>query len=353
MKKIFLMAAAVCVALTGCVKNESAVQSNEPSKTKIGFGAPVVSTQTRTIIDNTVYPESGVFVASGWFTAPGASTPVLYMDGAVCTAQDNTVDGTDYKSWVPSKEGMEYYWPKVGTMYFYAYSPSGIPGANLTTEGLMLTGYALSATNNETDVLYSDKTDEIDCAIHANVQVDGENGKYYGVQVKFNHALGAVKFMAKAKAQYANTEIKIKSIVLKSKNTGDFAQRVEEGADNSSWTSTAEDTAITLFENEEVVIGTDAAAVGETKLVIPQELSETAQVAITYSITNTMVENSTYETTANLNLKDYVFNGETTAEWKRNRKHIYTITIGLDRIYFAPSVTAWDEDVTADKDIEI
>ena len=42
---------------------------------------------------------------------------------------------------------------------------------------------------------------------------------------------------------------------------------------------------------------------------------------------------------------------KTVTEWLRGKRYIYTLTIGLDEILFAPTVTDWDSKTVEDLDI--
>ena len=119
MKKLLFAAAVAGVALAGCVSNEAEVSPK--AEGRIAFAAPLVSGVTRAYVGEikNPYPTDENFVVSAKYydnAFDSWNNGQSYMSGvkAVYSAADNV--------WAP--EGQDYYWPKNGSLTFFAYSPA-------------------------------------------------------------------------------------------------------------------------------------------------------------------------------------------------------------------------------------
>lgn len=348
MKKFFLLAAMAGVALTGCVKTESEVAVKSDSN-RIVFDNPVVSSVTRALIDGTGYPTDVPFSVYAQYKNANTGENLLYMEN-VTTQYVTSTPGTNQESWVPVGN---YYWPKQGTLSFAAYSPTAASTVFNTVSWADDSGFTFdnfnAATNqaNSYDLMYSDYVAD---------QKQGDEAdytKYYGIQLTFRHALSALVFRAKAADEYDGAEIKVKTIeVLEAYNQGDLTTN---NADNTAgWSDFQNPTTMAVANIAGATLDhTDFAQQGDVLLMVPQAFDHNGgvQVKITYTIDTE--SNATMTQTHTVDLSMLTENGTVTAhaDWKMGKRYIYDITIGLDRIYFAPTVTDW-EDITVTGTIE-
>lgn len=334
MKKFFLFAAMAGVALTGCVKTESEVAVKSDSN-RIVFDSPVVSSVTRALITDAVYPTTESFSVFAQHENEGQST--LYMSDVKAS-----YDGTN--SWIP--EG-NYYWPKQGTLSFAAYSPAEAKGNVFTSvtwdaaSGFGIRGFDAETNNDATklyDLMYSD---------YAKGKTKGDqfadNPDYYGVQLKFNHALSALIFKAQTEEDYANATIKITKIeVLNPVANGDLTT-VNGNPSTASWTLGTEAASMSVTGIADAALTTTSTPQGNAMLMIPQTFDVDVKVKITYTMQMDSGEpvTQTHEIVLNT-LKE---NGTATAhaDWKMATRYTYNIIIGLDKIYFAPTVEDWTD----------
>lgn len=348
MKKFFLLAAMAGVALTGCVKTESEVAVKSDSN-RIVFDNPVVSSVTRALIDGTEYPTDVPFSVYAQYKNANTGENLLYMEN-VTTQYVTSTPGTNQESWVPVGN---YYWPKQGTLSFAAYSPTAASTVFNTVSWADDSGFTFdnfnAATNqaNSYDLMYSDYVADQEQGDEADYT------KYYGIQLTFRHALSALVFRAKAADEYDGAEIKVKTIeVLEAYNQGDLATN---NANNTAGWSDFQNPATMAVANiaGAALDHTDFAQQGDVLLMVPQAFDHNGgvQVKITYTIDTE--SNATMTQTHTVDLSKLTENGAVTAhaDWKMGKRYIYDITIGLDRIYFAPTVTDW-EDVTVTGEIE-
>lgn len=348
MKKFFLLAAMAGVALTGCVKTESEVAVKSDSN-RIVFDNPVVSSVTRALIDGTEYPTDVPFSVYAQYKNANTGENLLYMEN-VTTQYVTSTPGTNQESWVPVGN---YYWPKQGTLSFAAYSPTAASTVFNTVSWADDSGFTFdnfnAATNqaNSYDLMYSDYVADQEQGDEADYT------KYYGIQLTFRHALSALVFRAKAADEYDGAEIKVKTIeVLEAYNQGDLTTN---NADNTAgWSDFQNPTTMAVANIAGAALDhTDFAQQGDVLLMVPQAFDHNGgvQVKITYTIDTE--SNATMTQTHTVDLSRLTENGTVTAhaDWKMGKRYIYDITIGLDRIYFAPTVTDW-EDVTVTGEIE-
>ena len=347
MKKFFLFAAMAGVALTGCVKTESEVAVKSDSN-RIVFDNPVVSSVTRALIDGTEYPDNVPFSVYAQYKNDETGEDLLYMNN-VTTQHVMSTPGTKQESWIPVGS---YYWPKQGELSFAAYSPTKAQDAFTSVAwtnaaGFTFTGFNAVTNNDATklyDLMYSDYVAD---------QKQGDEAdytKYYGIQLTFRHALSALVFNAKTEEDYgADAVIKITNIeVLKPVGSGDLSVTNGTGS-RANWTPGADvaSMAVTGVTGATQLTNTEVPQ-GNEMLMVPQTFDGDVKVKITYTMqmaTSAAPVTHTYEVALNtLNESD---GASSTAHdgWDASRRYTYNIIIGLDRIYFAPTVTDW-EDIT-------
>lgn len=340
MKKFFLLAAMAGVALTGCVKTESEVAVKSDSN-RIVFDNPVVSSVTRALIDGTEYPTDVPFSVYAQYKNANTGENLLYMEN-VTTRYVTSTPGTNQKSWVPVGN---YYWPKQGTLSFAAYSPTAASTVFNRVSWADDSGFTFdnfnAATNqaNSYDLMYSDYVADQEQGYEADYT------KYYGIQLTFRHALSALVFRAKAADNYTGAEIKVKTIeVLEAYNQGDLT--TNNASNSAGWSDFRDPTTMEVQNLASAALTTDYVQQGDVLLMVPQGFDHNGgvKVKITYTIDTESAATMTQTHTVALSTLNEAGAGASTHDdWEMGKRYIYDITIGLDRIYFAPTVTDWDD----------
>ena len=344
MKQNLLFAALAVVAMASCSKNEV---SQSTVTNEITFATPVLARHTKSQeITTTTYPTTASFNVYAWYNSEEhftATTASAYMKD-VQVSYDSSINKDDDAgsgAWIPSTK---YYWPKQGVLTFDAYSPNGLSGTKSATadDGIKVENHTVGTElATQQDFLYATRAKDKKSS-------KGEtNATYDGVDIAFNHALAVVKFTAKTKDNYAGTTtVKIKDIKIQSiNNTGTFNQN--ESTSNPAWsaqTGTEEYVALTStnFDSSVELITTPKPA-GSTVIVLPQDLTAgTQKLHIDYYL-KTDAENAVeISQTADL----YFHHASALADnnkWEMGKRYTYNIVIGLDEIYFAPSVAGWSD----------
>ena len=350
MKKSLLFAALAVVAMASCTKNEI----SQSTRTKeITFTTPVLARHTKSQeIPGTLYPTGTSFNVYAWYNTEAPFNAVnasAYMTDVKVSYNSEIDDATNGSgAWVSADK---YYWPKQGVLTFDAYSPNGLSGSVDATAaaGITVTNHVVSTDlASQQDFLYATR------AKNKTSSTDGTNATYDGVDIAFNHALAVVKFTAKTNADYhKTTTIKIKEISIQSiKNQGTFNQN-ENGSPAaaawSAWDGTAEYVALTAddYEHSVEITSSSTDITGcSTVIVLPQDLKAgTQKLHIDYYLQTNATGAQPIPQTADL----YFHHAEPLADgnkWAMGKRYTYNIVIGLDEIYFAPSVAEWS-DVTA------
>lgn len=350
MKKFFLFAAMAGVALTGCVKTESEVAVKSDSN-RIVFDNPVVSSVTRALIDGTEYPTDVPFSVYAQYKNGNTGENLLYMDNVTTEYSATSPSTTGKSSWVPVGN---YYWPKEGTLSFAAYSPTAADTDDVFASvswaddsGFIFDNFnAVTNQANSYDLMYSDY-------VPNQTQANEQDYKYYGIQLTFKHALSALVFRAQAADNYTGAEIKVTKIeVLEAYNQGDLT--TNNASNSAGWSDFQNPATMEVQNLASAALTTDYVQQGDVLLMVPQGFVHNGgvKVKITYTIKTESAATMTQTHTVALSTLNEAGAGASTHDdWEMGKRYIYDITIGLDRIYFAPTVIDWD-DVTVTGKIE-
>ena len=362
MKKLFFIAAIASAALVSCTKNEVAEVAEQDV---ITFAQPVTALNTKATEILKDYPASKCFsVFAHYFTGDYTKLEEgqLYMDD-VKTAYVSSLNAWDPKA----GSGVNYYWPKQGTLTFAAYSPSEV-AAEYTASGIQFKDYEVQAEPaNQYDLLFSERSYNQTNSTQ-NTWVEGDDSKYVGVDIKFNHALSSIIFNAKTDNNYKEDNFFIFITKLEVRNVwskGTFNQNLVD-TDNAmtndtwqGWTGHDKRANYTVFagiheleKSNALIPGctpgsqSDVADVKNTHLILlPQGLTG-AELYVEYEIHNYNVNPvAKIKQTATMPLDEY-----NVKDWFRGKRYTYNITVGLDKIYFDPIVANWDN-VTVTPDI--
>lgn len=347
-KHIFYIAAA-CVALASCVKNE--VRVDAPDQ-EITF--QTVSTKAGAAFDiNHKFYSYAYFLEKDktWDTDFATAKP--YIDNALI-AYESTPNGI---YWAAAKP---YYWPKQGSLTFFAWTDDtnapSIAGADAKVScaqdtGIKIKDYSVTENKNK-DILVA----EIAKDKKRNETATGTWEK--GVPTVFRHALAKVEFQVNKRMAYENVTFKVKSITLTEVSTrGTFTQYQSNPKQKGGWNSWGLQEALPVFTNAagvEVTKTAEPAPADFDKLlpsatdyfiVLPQVLKDKIdpKLTIVYDIITSYTGTPVTETvTESIDLKDIY-----KRDWEIGKKYVLGITLGLNEIYWDPSVEGWENgDVT-------
>ncbi|MBO5882136.1 MAG: fimbrillin family protein [Alistipes sp.] len=343
MKKFFVMAALVGVALTSCMKNEVYVPTCDAP---ISFEVANYVAQTR--VDDFATTET--FGVNAW-SYNGTAAHELMVNETV------TYNGSQ---WTTAKP---YYWPYTGTVDFIAYYPADeVPDIIYNYAGGDTYTYE-DYTVGEDDLMYADKA----IRYSENVNTYG----FDGVPTLFRHALAKVNFEVKNAypAEEDNDdityEIVVDNITLKTYNTGDVTlENTGTGtASRGSWSvkdsainvwtpdTTVSPATLTWEEEDDAITvladDTPVAYATRDQYVLPQTLSDNVTVSVTYTVTQK-------HNGATIGVKQYTsdpikLNTMGLTSWEMNKNITYTISIIAKRnqIFFDPAVQEWSTDDAA------
>lgn len=336
-KHLFYIAAA-CVALASCVKNE--VRVNSPDK-EITF--QTVSTKA-----GAAFNKGNHFRSYAYFLEKDKN----WVDNhANATAYINNADiyyHTTLRYWAAA---YTYYWPKQGSLTFFAWTddtadPKVGTGANVScppNEGIKIENYSVKDNLNK-DILVA----EIAKDKKSNESVTGRDWTN-GVPTVFRHALAKVEFKVNKREDYPNVKIIVKKITLNKVSTkGTFTQG--SPTESRKWSAQTEPEDLSVFTGDEEVTTTATIlnpnatpGVKDYFIVLPQnfDATSTSTLTIEYEIitTSTSFKETVIETKA--------LNAIYTSNWECNKKYVLGITLGLNEIYWDPSIEGWENgDVT-------
>lgn len=353
MKKLFVMAALVGVALTGCMKNEVYVPTCD---TPISFEVANYEAQTRA---NGAFATTETFGVNAWsaYTANGTTTTYDLMIG-----EEVSHDGTKWTTETP------YYWPINGTVDFIAYYPADeVPDITYKYDGTDTYTYEDYTVGN-VDLMYADKAIRYSAnTAAADNGTDFGIGSYgfEGVPTLFHHALAKVNF----KVKNANPEdgaykyeIIVNSITLNVYNTGTVtltntgtatASRGAWSVTNNVWTPSGNLATLTWADSTVLDDNSVVPYAERTQYVLPQTLDDDTQtITVDYTVIQYHVTtDATTETKTEISRKNYdpvTVDLKTLGltSWEMNKNITYTISISKEsaQILFAPAVEEWSTD---------
>lgn len=351
-KSIFYIAAA-CVALASCVKNE--VRVNSPDK-EITFQTVSTKAGGAAFETNKHFFSYAYFLEKGKTWNADHAEAEAYIDNALIT-YDTPAAGEGY--WAAKDT---YYWPKQGSLTFFAWTDNtihdptnnpvpSVTGATVTCahdSGIKIENYSVMDNLNK-DILVA----EIAKDKKSNESAIGAWEK--GVPTVFRHALAKVEFHVNKKEAYENVTFKVKSITLNGVSTrGTFTQyQSNPDPEKWGWNGWGVQKDLTVFTGDKDVTATAAAgtfdeltpSATDYHIVLPQVLKDKTdpKLTIEYEIITSYVAGKPVTETVKdtKDLKDIYKN-----DWECNKNYILRITLGLNEIYWDPSIVDWEDTVT-------
>lgn len=366
MKNWIIVAAFASAILAGCTKNEVRVDMPDQA---ISFTAAVGANITKAMIDGTAYPNDETFGTYAYYLPAGqnwaanAGDAKLYIPKSV--VKYTTAPSTSGYNWTTETP---YYWPSAGSLTFFSFSPWSINTSVEcnTTDGIKITDWDVDAYRT-VDVMVADVAKDKT----ANETNPG-GVRYNGVPTVFRHKLSQiVAFKFNTDKDYTNgrgggtawkagdkqivvTGISINSIATKGTftsspnpdgtNIGTWSVDVTAPVKTYTW---YEDLAGTTIEYNvssyaTAVTPNQAPATNGYLLVLPQTFGDTETITLNYTIkTYNGTDWVNDEVTKSIKLKDI---HAASGAFEMNKKITYNFTIGLNQIYWAPSVVDWESE---------
>lgn len=364
MRKILILTTAV-LALAACSKNNIDTAALEGRE--IAFTA-VAGKATKALITGTTYgtgaPNFGIFayaLPSGTAWASNDQDRAAYMDNVEIKYDD----ASGVKIWKPDAA---YYWPLSGSLTFIGYSPymaSGVTYAPATKTLTFENFTQDQSVDSQKDLMWA--TTAADKQSNEGTYAPGGNVNS-GVNIVFHHALSQVKFYVKKATGLDDYTIKVKSITFDAYSKGTFTisndaidnTTAGDVTYNTNWTSQAkqEGFIFTAYtddgeedDDDEIAPSnnSDFALVGTTaNMPVPQQLDNGTQTfSITYSLNKGDIDLGE-KTVANIN-----FLGGDVKAWLPNTIYNYNIVIDLNKIYFNPTISDWDNNTPPSQGVDV
>lgn len=345
-KHIFYIAAA-CVALASCVKNEVRVDAPDQE----------ITFQTVSTKVGDPFNTDNHFFSYAYFLEDGKTWDANHdkAQAYIYNAEISHItppSGTSY--WAAAKP---YYWPKQGSLTFFAWTDN-TPAPNVGTDatvscahdsGIKIENYSVKDNLNKDILIAAIAKDK-----KSNASATGAWEK--GVPTVFRHALAKVEFKVNKKKAYENVTFKVKSITLNGVSTkGTFTQyQSNPNPENWGWNGWGVQKDLTVFSRttgEEVEV-TETADDGKFNnltpsatdyfIVLPQTFDATPTLTIVYEIITSYTGTDVTETVTETKALNTIY----TSNWDCKKNYILRITLGLNEIYWDPSVVAWEDTVS-------
>lgn len=365
MKKWIIVAALATAILASCTKNEVRVDAPDQA---ISFTTAVGANSTKAMIDGTSYPTGETFGTFAFYLPDGQSWFANNADAELYIPESEVkyVDNVDnVHRWTTDTK---YYWPTAGSLTFFSYSPYDI-SANVdcssSTNGIVISDYNVDE-NQEHDVMVAD--------LSADQTTNGTNNGLTGVPTVFRHKLAQiVAFQFNTEEDYGaanathnagDKEIIVTGISINDlRTTGTYQSGRMVGAASlgnwQGWTGSKDyiwyaaadvDSGVEIEYNGAggytTSVGTDGtgAVANDYLLVLPQPFSDNDTQVITLNYTIRTYTSATDHTDDDVTFSIPLYDIHGEAGFLMNKKITYNFTIGLDRIWWAPSVVEWENE---------
>lgn len=364
MKKIFLLAAMVGVALTSCVKEVGYV--GQTDQKEITFEVAKYKATSRVEV---AFPTDQSFGTYAYYeNTQNPGTHSLFIDNSEIVYK--IADGNGY--WAAKSK--TYFWPTQGHLDFISYSPYNADATSPAVpkisdsdvqQTLKYEGFKVDATN-PVDLLYSDKAMQ--------QTANTVNYGFTGVPTLFHHALAKMNILVKAFRVDNHNEspdavtswtvtvnkITLKNIYNEGSLTMTTANVHNAGATTVKWSNTITAVPYDVWSNTSSQIskewacdqvltttartyGAGTSDVAQNYFVLPQALAiGVQQIVVDYSITTTAPggQTGTVAYSVTKNFSDF----PAVPAWEQGKNITYTIEIDPigDEIHFAPAVVDWE-----------
>ena len=341
MKRIILLAASAMAILAGCTRTEIRSIADEPQQ--ITFR----TIETKAAGD---FLNTKKFYSYAWFLPSSNNWATNYADAQAYIPGALIAYNTTANAWKAS--GATYYWPKQGSLTFFAWTDyTDAPAPTLAgcakDKGITFTAYSAFDHKNK-DLLVADIAEDMN-----GKNLTAHQGWQPGVPTVFHHVLSNLAFTIKTDGDYsAGATYSLKSIKLKNISTkGDYAQGSPAAtAAEKVWTGHGDVNDMPVFTSDgqpvsDAVVKLTPSTTTDFSIVLPQKFTDaTPVIEIVYTITTNYTGTAFVETVIETKpLKDIYTDG-----WVSGKKYTLNIMLSLNEILWDPSVTDWENGTVTD-----
>lgn len=385
MKKVLtaaILAVTTC-AFVGCTKNEVRSISDNPQAVR--FLPLNGKHSTKVMVNGTTYPTTLPFGTLAYYLPSGKNWNDNKADATLYIPKSEVVHNNG--SW--EVKGKTYYWPKSGSLTFFAYSPFAHEDGTLlavdkvynTThdDGIHILNYDVHA-HQATDFMVAD--------IAKDKTANESNGGYTGVPIVFRHKLSqivGINFQTvitngnalvehdysygrstNGPLQAGDVVFKLKKVEVQNLYTvGDYVysgtgagsvandgwmNQVPSSKENYHWFN--KETAPEAFTSNttfDLKYNTQYTSNNDYLLVLPQPCNST--LTTTPATTDPLIHieyqvltysDATNYSTENVSEDVYLYNIHGAIEMNKKITYNFKINLADRKIYWAPSVEKWD-----------
>lgn len=359
MKKLIVLFSAVA-ALAACSKNE-VVPAVSGENVEISYKvAPRTKADPQTFDTNNKFASWAYYLPSGknwsdnWEGVRENAKPYI--------GEEHVGSTISYKGGVWKDQTTSYYWPKGGSLTFFAYSLNSNTLSDQDSHDFFFycengkDAYGITGT---IDLTNHTNTDFLVADIASDQTSNKEIYNFNGVPTLFKHKLSRIQFAVKKKEEYKDATITLNSIRFNNvAHAGYYCQfNKEDGKNtftNDYWNEVGTPSSIVYTTTDFVVkSSTDYVPVKETNethyIYIPQDFSTNtaANIEVKYTISH-KVGNKDFKQvcTKTLNVNN-IFD-----KWEVGKRYTFNLIFSLDEIKWAPAVGDWVDGNKAN-DVEI
>ena len=353
MKKYIMVAAVASVALASCTKNE--VKPVEIDQE--------ITYQTITTKTASNFASNRHFTSYAYMLPSGKTWDTDYASGSSKYIADADIYYHDTDSKYEWKAKETYYWPKQGSLTFFAWSTYTNSKASLTNatvsctqaKGIQVDKFDIEKNKN-VDFLVAEVAKDMK-ANTSNHEDESSHTWANGVPTVFKHALSKLVFKVVTVKDYTkdNVTFTVKSIKLKGVNNNlAYSQDWQSGSAASlhTWTNPnpiVEIAEVPVFTGTYVATNTATAltpATGDYSIVIPQSFDADDVLEIIYEIKTEFISGSPVTETVTIN--DKKLSEVYTAKWEPGKEYTLTIKLGIDEVLWDPTLEDWTVGTTVD-----
>ena len=353
-KKYILIAAVASVALAACTKNEV-----KPVNVDQEITYQTINTKAASSFESDRH-----FTSYAYMLPSGKTWDADYASGSEYIADADIYYHTPNYEWKADKT---YYWPKQGSLTFFAWSSYTTTEASLTdaivsctqAKGIQVDAFDITKNKN-VDFLVAEVAK--DKKANETQHKDGSGNTWAtGVPTVFKHALSKLVFKVvtvKGGTEYNytsdNVTFTVKSIKLKGVNNNLAYSQDWSGstASKHTWTDPnpiVEIAEVPVFTDTYVATNTATAltpATGDYSIVIPQSFDDDDVLEIIYEIKTEFI--SGHPVTETVTINDKKLSEVYTAKWEPGKEYTLTIKLGIDEVLWDPTLDDWAVGTTVD-----
>ncbi len=352
MKKVILILSAAA-AIAACTKNE-VIPASSNENAEITFN---VAPKTKADADKTQkFDTNNVFASWAYYLPSGKTWEANRLDSDAVQYIDNSTVSYQSTDNVWKNSDNTYYWPKVGSLTFFAYSlnKGDLELKHITSQS-HVTCYDSAESygvNGLIDLDENPNTDFLVAQISADQRGNTSIYGYNGVPMLFRHRLSRVAFAVKLAGNYTNSKFTLNSIKFNKLcyaihydqfhkyEDGTFAEYAKQGDNRSTQVYTQKPMEITSLDKFVGVPAENEERYIYTPQVFKDETSDDkiANIEVNYTLTATVGGKQVTENcTSVIDVKDYF------ESWEMGKRYTINLTFGLDEILWAPAVEDWED----------